>query len=228
MTVLPKPKIVIGCPVANRDWCLPDWFDAIAEQDMPIEVVCVYSDSQDNTEDILRERGATIVHDERPGRPRNEIDGHCWGEPKTYAYMASLRNILLDSVLGADFFLSLDSDIILPKNGLEQLLFRLGTMPMGSVIAPAVNMTTNATAWNTMQWVDPSNPNLANRAVGEPPAGKVDVIMAAMLFDRKAITDCRWKGHDQGEDVGFSKYAAENNTPLWWTPEVKCRHLMHR
>ena len=225
-------KIAVGCPVKDRGWVLETWFDAVETQIVPgieIEVVCVYSESEDDTEKILRSRGAHILYDEKRGRSPWEINSHAWGSPAVYEYMASLRNQLLDWVQAsdADFFLSLDSDILAPFGTLKALLDFYRSCP--GVISPAVNMGLNGTvAWNTMRWV--SGPNSPATRQGTPPDrwGKVDVVMAAMLLDRSAVETLRWAPHPQGEDLGFSANAARAQIPLYWLPQVACPHLMKK
>lgn len=217
-------NLLVGMPVCERAWILPDWFAALESQGVDYEVVCVLSPSQDDTERILKEHEVTILWDERPGRPMQEIDLHAWGKPDQYEYMASMRNRLVETAIdrGADYFFSLDSDIILPPDGLKRLLRFASSHP--GVVAPAVNMTTNNRALNVMQWV---GGDLANRTQRHPPTGQADVVMAAMLLDQQGM-QCRWQSHSQGEDVGFSLDAASKQVPLWWVSDLKCEHWMHR
>ena len=112
-------RIVVGCPLKDRSWALPRWLQAIANQGVELELVCLLSPSEDNTEEVLKQHPITLLYDERPGRSVLEIDTHAWGNLNgKYEYMASLRNQLIDYVIerDADFFFSLDSDIILPQN----------------------------------------------------------------------------------------------------------------
>lgn len=221
-------KLIIGCPVKERAWILPNWFDAIEEQGTVQEIVCVYSPSADETESMLKRENVTILYDLRSGRDVKEIDFHQWGNLERYEYMASLRNMLIDYALDndADYFFSLDSDILLPPGALKYMLNHLAGHT--GVVAPAVNMLMQQdTAWNTMSWVDQYHPNLAHRPVKHPKGGQVDVIMAAMLLDRKGL-EARWTSHLQGEDVGFSVDAHYKKIPLWWLKDVHCQHIMRR
>jgi hypothetical protein len=222
-------RLVIGCPVAERGWILPHWFDAIYAQDIDVEIICVFSPSVDNTEAILKEENVTIIYDERPPRPINEIDHHGWGGPDKYEYMASMRNALIDAALDreVDYFFSLDSDILLNMPGTLKTLLDFAATHSG-VVAPAVNMGMHDTAWNTMNWIDPYHPNTAIRSVKHnPKGGQVDVVMAAMLLDKKGL-EARWCSHYQGEDIGFSLDAYQKQIPLWWLPNVLCQHVMQR
>lgn len=219
-------KLVIGCPIKDRAWCLPQWWQAIEDQDVEHEKVCIYSESADETLQLLKDNDVTVLVDDRPGRRRNEIDGHMWVQQR-YEYMSSMRNRLIEYCLEheADYFFSLDSDVILPPKGLQQML-RFAETHEG-VIAPAVNMTTGQIAWNVMAWKDREHPGVANRNAGEQQTGPADVVMAAMMLDRRGM-ECRWQSHTQGEDVGFCVDATAKDVPRWWLAEIHCTHLMRR
>jgi hypothetical protein len=220
-------KILIGCPIKDRGWCLPSWYEGIEDQGLEVEVITILSPSADNTELLLKERNIEILYDDDPGRPPQEIDGHVWHAVQ-YAYMARLRNQLLDwaTAAEADYFLSLDSDIVLSANALSALIAFNQSHP--GVVAPAVNMSSgNSVAWNTMNWTNPNAPRLATR--GSPPtSGKVDVIMAAMLFDRRSIAQCRWQDNNQGEDVGFCLDAEARGINRYWLSEIRCAHRVRK
>lgn len=225
--------VVIGCPVKDRAWCLPYWFEAIDKQnetlkdrDVQGKIICILSASSDGTEEIMEHQGVEIIKDERPGRSTTNIDGHCWGEPDTYDYMSSMRNQLVRTAveLKADYFFSLDSDIILPDDGLATLLDYAVDHP--GVIAPAVNMSVGGPNWNQMDWLDPYRPAFAERHARSG-SGRSDVVMGAMLLDRAGM-EVQWSSHSQGEDVGFCLDAEAKRVPRWWLSEVKCQHLLYR
>lgn len=189
-----------------------------------MEIISVLSPSNDTTEEILLAHNVDVIYHPALGRPINEIEAHVWGDIKTYDYMAALRNLLLDVAIGreADYFFSLDSDILLPPNGLINLLAYSSKHP--GVTSPAVNMSQlpSEKAWNVMQW----SAGGVDRLSVPDTSGQVDVVMAAMLLDNYAMAKCRWKGSNHGEDVGFSLDAHQKAIPLWWVPQVMCSHLM--
>jgi hypothetical protein len=200
---------------------------ALEQQDVTFEVVALYTASEDDTEQILKDHGVEIHYDESPGRPRHKIDGHNWGTLDQFEYMATLRNRLVDICIekDADYFFSLDSDIILPLNALESLLAFSQSHP--GVVSPAVNMTINQTAWNMMRWngLIGVADRTGRAAIGE--TGQADVIMAAMLLDRLGMT-ARWRPNPNGEDMGFCHDCEEKGVPRWWVREIVCDHLMFR
>lgn len=220
-------KIVVGAPIKDRAWVIPEWHQAIVNQSIDVEIIALVSVSEDKTVELLDDRGVEVAYDFEDGRSTGEIDGHVWGAGNTYEYMASLRNKLTQWAIekDADFFFSLDSDIILPPDGLRVLLEYAQTRV--GVLSPAVNMTIGQTVWNTMDWVDRNRPSLANRISQNLYSYQADVVMAAMMLDRSAM-ECKWQSHQQGEDVGFCLDAEARRIPRWWIPEVQCDHLMRK
>lgn len=219
-------KITVGCPVMERAWCLPRWFESIERQGVEVDITCLYTASSDDTLAILNDHGVNVIHDEKQGRPIYENEMHTWGNPITYDYMANIRNALLDAVkaTGADYFFSLDSDIVLPDGALERLLEVSQDHP--GTISPAVNMLRAGTgfAWNVMSWVAPGVHAAAHRPPNPQP-GDTDILMAAMLLDKTGM-EARWQFHHQGEDLGYCADAANKGIKLWWVSDLICEHLM--
>jgi glycosyltransferase involved in cell wall biosynthesis len=224
-------KIVIGCPVKDRAWVIPDWLRAIQDQevDAEVEILCVASPSSDGTEQLILDGGGKLImmKEHHYRRTKKDIDGHIWNM-EMYEFMSSIRNGLKNRAFSdfeADYFFSLDSDVILPKDGLAALLDY--AQEHKGVIAPAVNMVARGAAWNVMSWVDSGRPSMAHRPIQEPQAGRADVIMAAMLIPREAKS-VRWEAHRQGEDIGYCIDAARNRVKLWWVPTVRTSHFMYQ
>lgn len=226
-------KILIACPIKDRSWAVPHWYQGIEANfdiNVNIQVLALVTPGEDKTEDMLAAYNIEVIQDLEPGRTVHDINTHVWGPLPKFEYMASLRNRLVDEALArdVDYFFSLDSDIVLPTMGLARLLDYARTHP--GVVSPSVNMVPNGVAWNVMNWGNPHYPMAANRDKLYPhlmaqQAGRADVVMAAMLLDRSALA-CRWACHMAGEDIGFCLHAEELGIPRWWYPEVRCQHLM--
>ena len=144
-------------------WVLPRWHEAVvgqARSGLDIEVVCHYTHSKDQTLTLLADRGVTVLNDPlRPTRPVESIDRHEWrfgNRGRDAAYMADLRNVLVawvEAETAADYFLSLDTDIILPGGALAALL---EDFP-GGALSPLVDLAhpcVGRTAWNFMSWLE--------------------------------------------------------------------------
>src|SRR5205807_1548405 len=85
------------------------------------------------------------------------VDKHAWSpETGEYTYMAYLRNRLVDAarVGGADYFFSLDTDILMHPRTIEYLLHSYSDVG-GDAVSPLVDMQPvkeNGVAWNFMEW----------------------------------------------------------------------------
>lgn len=220
--------IVVGMPVTARAWILPRWFEAIEMQEVNVRYVCLYTPCEDETLQILKERDVEVLHDDRQFRKQHEIDLHHWGTLQTYVYMSEIRNRLLEYVYnsGADYFFSLDSDILLPPHALKTLLSFMETHE--GVVAPFVDMVgpnPSGAVPNAMWWPFPEHPEQGLATRSERSVPSVSVVMAAMLMDRVGM-QARWKADQQGEDIGFCRDCERKGIPRWWLPEIVCQHLM--
>lgn len=237
------PLVVFGCPVANRSWALDRWWASIASQAQlsPYrwKVVFAYSESEDDTLGKLEQmqdwHDVHIIDTGPSPRPREEMDRHWWPTDR-FAYMAELRNLLLDYAVEerAEYFFSVDSDIILPPLAFEQLARHMDELYLHhgvSAIAPLVNMAAHLDpgtfAYNYMHSLDGGVTTRFNRPSTPMPTTPfaVDAIMAAMLINRRAF-DVRWATHEQGEDLGWSYNALQRGHRMLVDPDVMCDHIM--
>ncbi len=227
-------KIVVGMPVAERAWALPGWFNSVESQvfstipEVTVSVVCLYTHSHDATLEVLQAHHAEIIRSILPTRPYERIIGHNWSmRDHEYEYMASIRNTLRKEILlmDADYFFSLDSDILLPHtSALENLVLEAeGTY---DAVSPLVNMVQiGDPAYSFMMFT-------ADGARGErvplrskSEAFEADIIMAAMLLNRQAQR-VPWASHLQGEDIGWSMNARALDLKVGVVPSIRCDHRM--
>jgi glycosyltransferase involved in cell wall biosynthesis len=227
-----KKKLLLGAPAYNRAWIIPEWLDSLQSQDgidcFDVEYIACVSPSEDNTLELLQQGGFIIITED-VFRQKYESDLHVWGNMNVYEKMAQIRNKLLmwAKVNNFDYFLSIDTDIILPKNGLQKMISFIDRYP--GMVAPALSMVHNQTIWNIMDWVDSFNPNLAYRPkIRHLEVQQVDVIMACILMDKSAISKVKWKEHTLGEDVGLCIEAEKYEVNRWWLSTIKCDHRMHQ
>jgi hypothetical protein len=229
--------IVFGCPVANRSWVISEWWDAITKQTMDSrwKAAFVYSTSEDETLGKLQQmQDWHDVHIMDVGvSPRTllEQQAHRWDVAAGHIEkMAEWRNMLLDYCIeqDADWFFSVDSDVILPSFTFERLQKRF--VDGVGAAAPLVNMAghldAGSFAWNYMYWNDTAPGSAYRSGVPMPEQPfRVDVIMAAMLIHRSAF-HIKWAPHDQGEDLGWSLSATEQGVKLLIDPTIVCNHYM--
>lgn len=237
-------KLVVGCPVADRDWILPAWFAALqAQTRQPDEYVFVLSERQPtpvaDTIRLIRWLSPVDVPalsyalDDSPYIPRYERNLH---DPEhVYGEFARRRNLLRRMVLKRepDIFLSLDSDILLddPRT-IERLVGMLDLYP---VAAPLVWLHPTGHAsecYNAAWWAagDPGSPDRAWRRATHADAEKgpqlVDIPMAAVMMRGVVLEACSWYYHRQGEDLGFAQDLEQHGMQCAWDPSLTTLHVM--
>lgn len=218
--------LIIGAPVHERAWILQDWLDHLAEQeDFPpnnIEIVVNYGPSSDDTIGILRREDArgrfkriTVlydIHDDHVG-PR------VWSTDR-YATMVRLRNDLLAYVRtqNPDFYLSCDTDMLLPPHTLRMLFAHLSTW---NGIAPLTWMTPEGMLFPNCMALDGSRP--------APPSTTLQqyAIFGTVLMDRTLYTKVDYSVHGMGEDLGWARSAWEQGLGLAICPDVRIKHVMN-
>lgn len=229
--------LVCGAPVANRAWALPHWFECLAAQTVrPDRLVFVHSGRvDDDTWQALlvgaRRHDFTIrlLHD--PQAPHERTDNARFGT------LANLRNTLLTTVqdMGADQFLSLDTDVMLEQ---PDTIERLQAM-----VALGFDLASCATFLHP----DASNPDVdheifwAYNAGWLPMAGargfirplpneidwaqvhRIDIPMAIWLGNRHVL-GCRYSHHESGEDIAFAHSLRDADLKCVWDPRLRAKH----
>ena len=119
-------RLVVGCPVYERGWVIGRWFDRLRGWPIDDFIFC-YTPSTDKTFELL-EWGADRVGADlsvlyhRDGKHGTDRD---WGDEERLRTLATMRNRLLEQArkLGADYYLSLDSDILASNYTSSMYLF---------------------------------------------------------------------------------------------------------
>jgi hypothetical protein len=236
-------KIGVCAPVAERGWVLQAWINHIHWQDIrseaEVRIFALTSPSNDDTEQILEDNNVEVIYRVKETRPKDEIDGHVW-HPKSYFYMAQLRNCLVSRVRNyqsngerwdPDYIFSLDTDILMPRRTISTLLSTMQRVG-ANAISPLVNLERHPNlppAWNFMMWDDKG---LADRLPFRIPWEKLpmvpfraDCLLAAILMDRKA-QEILWGPSDQGEDITWSRNAEHRGIQRFVDPLIVCTHRM--
>lgn len=234
-------KLIIGCPIYNRAWILPYWFQCIERQSVSLEDIgFVFIASQDDTEtlsllELWRKRHPEVeIFDVAFPTDVNHFS-HAEGSRhwtiSKYENMVKLRNHLLTIVrkYQPDYFMSLDSDILLTNpNTLELLISHI--KEGADAVNPLMYMTPSGTQFpSVMKWVDESNAK-ATRDI-EFPLGtyfKSDVIMAAKMMSQKVYNAIDYSIHSQGEDLGWSAACNKAGFDLYAATYIYAIHVMHQ
>lgn len=216
--------IVVGCPVWQRGWCLPRYFDAVEQAFAVVGIEPIYAfvgDPKDSSSFGAIDAALDIydrdVYTSWVEEPYDAPINRDWNNSR-YHRMVYIRNELLDIVrkIGPDYFLSLDSDIILHPMALSNLL---ESTERFDAVGGKTYMTPMGTQFPSFAYM----PGL--RRNDESAVFPVDVIMAIKLLNQKAYK-VDYVFHSFGEDIGYSLACAEKGLRLGWDGRVCSKHAM--
>lgn len=225
-------KIAIGCPVKNRGWALTEYLNALNNIDYyNKEYIFLENDSTDITPDILYKYNFNSYYTIKSIKTELNIgEERCKYGTNKYSHLADIRNQFLELFLetDAEYLFSIDSDVIVPPNILEELLIYADK---NTIIGAAISNIPNKeldgrTPGNFMV---KSNTGIVIHPYNYPQQGimDVDVIGACYLISRKAIEDgIRYAPHEQGEDIPWCMDAIKKGYELLVNFNVKCKHKM--
>lgn len=125
-----KPKIVVACPIYERSWILPRWFDALQAQvsDVDLHVFFCMTQGQDKTGELISEAIKTRPFPISVIGYTGGIEDHSrdWTDAAKVGVIAEKRNKLLEAARASgakfDYFLMLDSDVLVPPGGIAKLI----------------------------------------------------------------------------------------------------------
>ncbi len=167
--------------------------------------------------------------------PHGEHTENCriWSEIK-YLSMSKMRNNILDLATAMqdkfDYLFSLDSDILLKDPETINKLLAYSELYPDTVISPLSYMSPyNKEHPSIMSWlVQPgmrAGRPLDNYPIGEPFIA--DIVMAAVLMPKSVFTKVRYRGHRQGEDLGFAYDLWRNGFRSLAASDIECPHVMY-
>ena len=214
--------IIVGCPVAHRDWILPYWFEAV-------EVACDTAGLKPTYAFVLDERDpcVEIIANHTDDAVLTHLPAHLGADTRRwntsrYTYMANARNQLLGLVRREtpDRFLSLDSDILVHPELLTHLVADLGEF---DAVGGRCYMTETGVKFPSWARISRSGSLQRYDAAGRFAVG---VIMAIKLMSPAAYhVDYQVDG--QGEDVGWSKACRAKGLRLGWNGAVISKHCLN-
>lgn len=215
--------IIVGGPISNRDWILEPWYDhaeAAAER-AGVEIRFLHV-GDPNTDPITwsiiehRQPDALVVHTTEPHR-RDRRD---WPWER-FNLMAELRNKGLEVVRAErpDFYLSLDTDILIHPDGLKLMLEAIEGWDAVGGKCFMTYPSPHEISWGVFK-------NDGGIRRGEAPPGalfKVDVIMGIKLMSPAAYAvDYKFDTH--GEDLGWARNCREAGLKFRWDGRVGSKH----
>jgi hypothetical protein len=224
-------RVAIGSIVRNRAWVLPDYLSALQSMQMIPErgYLFIENDSEDETQSILSNFADNEEAFARVALVKTGVQS--WDHHQyDYANLASLRNRLLEWFLttGADFLMSVDSDVIVQPDTFEKLCETYQST--GGIVGASICNVPGAE-------LDGHTPGnfmiLENGAYRHPTvypmsgAYEVDLTGAVYLIPRWVIEQgARYDDNSQGEDVPFCASAKELGCPIHMNMDAQCEHRM--
>ncbi|MCF8566900.1 hypothetical protein LLE49_19460 [Alicyclobacillus tolerans] len=227
--------MVIGAIVRNRAWILPEYLDALDRMEVPENPTFLFieNDSVDDTGFLLsqwcreskRRHHSGLIH---TYRGVEQWDHHQY----VYSNLAFLRNRLLEWFLttDADFFMSVDSDIIVQPDTFERLYqthLKTGGIVGAAICNVAGQHLDGHTAGNFLVYEN----GALRHPVSYPMSGDLEVGLtgAVYLMPRWVIAQgARYGDHLQGEDVPFCVSAQELGCAIHMNMDARCEHRMVR
>lgn len=213
--------IMIGCPVKERTWILPEWFNHVKEAipaNLEFKFVFVVPEWDKDTIEYLSNYDCIIKTTEEDYTPIRD-----WASVGVYERMSNVRNTLLDIVRSykPKYFLSLDSDILIDEKLIVSLIETMNNL--------------EADAVGGLTYLDPIDATCTNIAMLtrhgsflrliEPGQHEVDVIMAIKLMNEKAY-NIDYQSHVYGEDFGWSLNAKSHGLKIACDGRYKNKHCM--
>lgn len=219
-------RVLVGAPVHERGWVLPHYFEALRAQGMDLEFLFNLGPGEDTTEQVLAREQT------QGGWARFEILLDDFGDHhakrlwymKRYETMVRLRNDLLKRVreLEPDYYLSLDTDILLPPGAIRTLVQELERVGADG-ISPLLYMTDSGTRYPNAMRLDRTERVLPTDNTTQT----VPVAFAAKLMTPALYREVDYAAHPSGEDLGWGVAAAQAGFTLAWAPQVKAKHVMN-
>lgn len=227
-------KVMVGCPAYKREWILPTWFDHVRKAfwlaDLIPHYAFVLSHDDPGTRDVIRDAleesygGVRVTFTDQEQKHSQD---RLWNEDR-YREMTKLRNLLLTMVRAEapDYFLSLDSDILLDPVALLSLLESV--QQFDAVGGKCFMTDTTPDGWGLTSCPSWSNVGTSGQLIRQDADGvfRCDAIMAIKLMSPTAYAiDYEW--HWQGEDLGWSKACRENGVKLGFDGRIINKHVMN-
>ncbi|MDD3893546.1 MAG: hypothetical protein PHU36_00780 [Syntrophomonadaceae bacterium] len=226
-----EKSILIGCPVRNRAWILPEYLECLENIDYPadkIKFCFIVNDSIDDTEAILTEFSRRSLSPVQIiNTPDSKNNGHQRG---TYRLeqLAKLRNLLLEKFFQSEceYLLSVDSDILVPPSIIRQLLSR-DCLIISALVCNGHHIN-DSSIYNVMQ----KNPVGNYQYMKDFPRDNIfrtDITGAAYLIHRSVIVTHRvyYSAKRGAEDIGFCEEARARGIPIFCDGTIECRHVMN-
>ena len=218
------PKVLVGCPTSDyKNYCLDEYINSIKNLTYSNYDILIVDNSK--TKDyyrLIKSFNIPIKRIKYRKRARDRI--------------IESRNLIVDEVLGGDYdyFLSLEQDVIPPKDVIEKLLRHKKKVVSG--VYPLLTKINGKKILKSSIWMnyDPKTKmmyRVKNKFILENPSlFKISTSgLGCIMIHNEVLKKIKFrydKSQDGFDDVFFSKDLRENNISLYSDFSVLCRHLL--
>lgn len=226
---------MIGCPIQNRDWILPEYLQSILDFDYSredIHLAFYVNCSTDNTENILfkfkekyveQYNGIDIIVDNSLGY----IDPLKPSE-RDYRMFAMIKNKFCKMRNDDDeFVLLIDSDTIAPSNLIKEFMgiARFGFPIIGCLVPQA--QVNDIVLFNVMErQEDGTYKHLLNLVNEYSRYRCVDSIAGCVMYKKNVLDLAQFCYHPQGEDLSLCEVVVERGYDIICDTGIICEHYM--
>lgn len=225
-------NILIGSLVRDRGWILPRFLKGIYELNFDKKNISLYflvNDSIDKSKEVLEgfkycfgDKYRNIIIEEK--NLGTQIDKRIGDRKPIYKVLAELRNNLLDKGKNYDFLFSVDSDIILYPEDLNNLVAANKDIVSGIINNGSPQIFNLMTVkLNSGYPVHYKNWQDEKEDVFE-----IDVTGAVILISKEVCSNIAYEYHERGEDLGFCKNAQSRGYRIYAHKKVTPLHIMNK
>lgn len=221
-------RLIIGCPVKGREWMIEPWIDAVRTAVSIAEIPYTFFFLIDDGDPVIEEidrvcKSRDVQAFYRTHRSYTDpFKEHNWSEARI-EYMVELRNSLLETVreYGPDYFLSLDSDILLHPEAISGML----SMTNKHAAVGGKTYLTRNSKLPSYAMINKFSKNMIRTDIDHTVT--VDVIMAIKLMTSEAY-NINYSYDRRGEDIGWSLNCKAAGLKLGYDGRYASKHIMER
>jgi hypothetical protein len=215
------PKVLVGCPTSDlKDYALELYAEGVKALDYPnFDVLIVDNSKTDDYFKKIKKLGLPVVKG-----PYNE---------SARQRIIDSRNIIRQKVLdeGYDYFLSLEQDVVPPKDVIQRLLNHDKKIVTGVYFSYQTN--NDVTLLVPLLWKKVKGEEvrfMLEKEVLEPKLMEVGACgLGCILIHRSVLEKVkfRYDKEDKGfDDMWFCKDASDAGFKIFADTSVKCKHLI--
>ncbi len=218
------PKVLVGCPTSDhKSYCLEKYVDAIKNLSYPnYDILIIDNSEKEDYYNLIKSFEISVKRIKYLPKARDRI--------------IKSRNLLINETIDKqyDYFLSLEQDVIPPKDVIEKLLKHKKLVIAG--IYPLVHTINGKKVLKSSVWMnyDPKTKLMYrvknNFILNNPYLFEISATgLGCVLIKREVFEKIKFRYDPNTEgfdDVFFSKDLRENNIKLYSDFGVLCKHLL--